>query len=1231
MFKNGGKIMPSPFIGLRSYRQEENDIFFGRDDYSEQLVEELANHKFITVIGTSGAGKSSLVKAGLLPHLILGLVHGSNWRVATFRPGSQPFWEAANALLNALSLDIEQAEQRVPRPESLDDIQKLETFATYLSPEDLLRQTGSLAPILKNILENILSDNYNLLIVVDQFEELFRYTKEKEIVKQFIKWLLDTKEYPKAYVLITIRSEFLETDCASFPKLAEAINEGHFLVPALLPEQIRETIELPPRLFDGEVEEALVNQLLNDIDQARHSDQLPLLQYVLMRMWLHFQALPPGQRILTKTYYDELGGLEGALTGSAEIAYQDLNEDQRRIAKTLFQCITQRDIQRHPDGNYEYSRHPTPIQEIAKRAEVTWEKVSIVIERFRDERHRFLLPPLEENLCDTSDIDITHESLIRQWPQLKNWADEEGNNADIYKRLEDASRHFPREASLWRGPELKTAIDLRKSFSSDEQFKNWAKRYGRREGQYFKQAFGFLESSWKLQRHEEKLQRRREKTERWKEELRIRSEEKLKHKRAVANVAATAAVVFFVLMLWAILEQIEIYYLKNQRTEQLFASRRVHAALAAQTQEYAQATQILNHTEELASEITDPPLIHSRNLLASLLRITSGKPENTLGSVNTILLDLAVSSDGTLVVATGENGTVARFDVKNKSLLGYCQGHQGNVKSVVFEPDGKWFATAGADKQIILWTVDGEQKQSWSTDTAVESLAISQDGLIAVAEQQKITLWEVETGTLRILKESIESEISGLAFSPTEPHLLATASGDGTAQLWQIDSGHGQLQYTLKGHTDKVQGVAFSPNGQLLATSSNDKTIRLWQVATGESMGNPLRGHTNKVYGLDFLSNERLVSSSEDSTLRIWDVNSGITLRVLSGHSGPSVAVTHQQDWLLSAGHDGSVYRWQTTLPYQYLIDLSVELSAVALSLDNQKVAVGTADGTLTIYSVPAAKVLMKQPAAHKDDILRLNFSPTGQQLASASSDNTAKIWTVEQSSLQLNTTITHQATVNDVIFTPNGQQVITASYDGQVGITHLSTNTTDWHKLHGGKDINAVALDQTGERLMTASDQELRIWSLADLSANNPMLLYTLPQNSVIWGSLSKDAKYVASMGRDSMVKVYQPYQIEAPKYVLSGHTNTIYRGIFSPDNQQLITGSADGTLRFWDLWPREEFKDNELLFTLSLPAKPRPPEPFYDFDFHCTGSGSCWIAVPLTNGRLMLYDLGIIYSSKH
>jgi hypothetical protein len=136
------------------------------------------------------------------------LVHGKNWRVATFRPGSQPFWEAANALLNALSLDIEQAEQRVPRPESLDDIQKLETFATYLSPEYLLRQTGSLAPILKNILENILSDNYNLLIVVDQFEELFRYTKEKEIVKQFIKWLLDTKEYPKAYVLITIRSEF---------------------------------------------------------------------------------------------------------------------------------------------------------------------------------------------------------------------------------------------------------------------------------------------------------------------------------------------------------------------------------------------------------------------------------------------------------------------------------------------------------------------------------------------------------------------------------------------------------------------------------------------------------------------------------------------------------------------------------------------------------------------------------------------------------------------------------------------------------------------------------------------------------------------------------------------------------------------------------------------------------------------------------------------------------------
>jgi WD40 repeat protein/energy-coupling factor transporter ATP-binding protein EcfA2 len=1211
----------SPFIGLRSYKQEESDIFFGRDDYSEQLVEELANHKFITVIGTSGAGKSSLVKAGLLPHLRLGLVHGSNWRVATFRPWLQPFWEAANALLNALSLDIEQAEQRVPRPESLDYIQEPEAFAGYLSSN-----TSNLAPIL----ENILSDNYNLLIVVDQFEELFRYTRNRRIVRQFIEWLLETKEHPRAYVLIAIRSEFLETDCAFFPRLAQAINEGHFLVPVLLPEQIRETIELPPRLFDGEVEEALVNQLLNDIDQARHSDQLPLLQYVLMRMWLYFQALPPGQRILTQAYYQELGGLKGALAGSAEIAYQDLNEDQRRIAKTLFQCITQRGIERHPDGTYEYNRHPTSIEDIAKQAEVTWEEVSIVIERFRDERRRFLSPPLEENLSEISMIDITHESLIRQWPRLRKWADEGDNKADLYKRLEDASRHFPREASLWRGPELKAAIDLRKSFSSDEQFENWAKRYGRREGQYFKQAFGFLESSWKLQRHEEKLQRRREKTERWKEELRIRSEEKLRRKHAVANVAVAATMVFFVLMLWVISESMEIYYLKNQRTKQLFASHQVHAALAAQAEKYAQATEIIERTKKLDSEIANPPLIHSRNLLASLLRITSGKPEGALGSANAILLDLAVSSDGTVVVATGENGTVARFDVKNKSLLGYCQGHQGNVKSVVFAPDGKWFATAGADKQIILWTVDGEQKQSWSTDSAVESLAISQDGnLIAAAEPQKITLWEVATGNHRIFKEPIESEISGLAFSPTEPQLLATASGDGTAQIWQIDSD--QLLHTLTGHTDKVQGVAFSPNGQLLATSSNDKTIRLWQVATGKSMGNPLIGHTNKVHGLDFLSNERLVSTSEDSTLRIWDVNSGITLRVLTGHRGASVAVTHQQDWLLSAGHDGTVYRWQATLPYQYLVDLSVELSAVALSPDNQTVAVGTADGALTIYSVPEAKILMEQPAAHQKYILRLNFSPTGQQLASASSDNTAKIWTIEQSSLQLNTTMTHQATVNDVIFTPNGQQVITASYDGQVGITDLSTNTTDWHKLHGGKDINAVALDQTGERLMTASDQELRIWSLADLSADNPMLLYTLPQNSVIWGSLSKDAKYVASMGRDSMVKVYQPYQIETPKYVLSGHTNTIYRGIFSPDNQQLITGSADGTLRFWDLWPREEFKDNELLFTLSLPAKPRLPEPFYDFDFHCTDSGSCWIAVPLTNGRLMLYDLGTIYSPKH
>lgn len=1221
----------TPFIGLRPYTEEDSDIFAGRGNYIDKLSDYLTEHKFITVSGTSGAGKSSLIRAGLVPRLRLALgSEANNWRVAMLRPGRAPFLETAKALL----IETETDEKKVLRDEYLEsfpDPQPEQTLATTLQQDQ-----NSLKPLV----DELLPENFNLLIVVDQFEELFRYTKDKSEVEKFITWLLSAKEHQKVYVLITIRSEFLETDCANYPPLINAINGRQFGVPALEPAQIRETIEIPPQQFDGQVEKALIKELLKDIDKTKHSDQLPLLQYTLMRMWLHFETR---SKKLTCEYYKELGGLQGALQGSAKMAYQDLDEKQQNITKILFQNITHRGIERHPDGSYEYNRHPTPLKEIAEKAEVSYKDVIEVIEVFRHAYRRFLLPPLNEPLNEDSIVDITHESLIRQWAQLRGWVDEEGDNADLYKRLENASRHFPREASLWRGPELRNAIDLRKRFSSDEQFKHWAKRYGRHEGKFFTQAFGFLESSRKQQRHEEKLERRRNKQAKWaaKEEGRRQAEleqvhrdeerakKEAKRNKKFATILGVTAFIAVVAGIGVFIERQRIASLETQRTEQLFASHRVHSALAAQTQKYAQASDIIHNTYRLEDAVTVPSLIHSRNLLSRLLEITSGKPQGTL-QADSILLDVAVSPNGKFLVTTGENGFVAVFDIVNSELIRQRRGHQGEVRTVVFSPDGQWFATAGEDKQIILWELNGQKKAVWSTKAKIEALAISPDGQrIASAEQEaeqvwKVLLWSVENGRPHPLKTQATAEISGLAFSP-DGQQLAIASGN-NAEIWQLNSD--ELLHTLTGHTGEVQRVAFSPNGQQLATSSNDKTIRLWQVATGKSLDIPLTGHHDKVYGVRFLSNDRLVSTSENGELRIWDVKSGITLRVLQGHTASCIAVAHHEKLLFSAGNDGTVRIWETDLPFQYLHHLSEELAATAFSPDNQTVAIGTAEGKVQLYTVPGAELLV-ETTAHSEGIQRLAFSANGQYLASASLDHTAKVWKVKQNQLHEHVTIQHEAGVNNIIFTPDNKQVITAVYGGEVGITTLHTGLTQRQKIATDQDINTVALDRTGQTLLIVADKKLQLWDFSKFSDQASEPRQTFSQNNLLWGTLSNDAHYIAGMGRDSKIKVHSAPFKPMDYQELSGHNNSIWKGIFSPNNQQLITGSADATLRFWDLLPRKEFKNNELLFTLPIPAKPHPETPFYDFDFQCTEKSGCWLSVPLTNGRLMLYDLGNIYTT--
>jgi WD40 repeat protein len=470
-----------PYPGLRPFRKDEADLFFGRDQQVDQMLERLARSRFLAVVGESGCGKSSLVRAGLIVALETGIVGGEHWRVATMTPGREPMGSLARALLSP------EARLGAGRPGSPEQVERL--------AGDLRRGSVNLAEILR---DSAVPKGTNLLLVVDQFEEVI-HAREKAARRTefdaFVALLLEAirdrapapipPEVPQAegrgqvYVVLTMRSDYLGA-CSIFSGLPEALNDSQFLTPRLTRAQRREAIEGPAAVCGGEVDLALVVRLLNDT--STEWDMLPLMQHALMRLWM--QSSPdegtggePGPdrddtgdppRILTADTYE---GLAETLNRSADEAFDGLDEDQKAIAETMFRCLCERNLEGRE------RRQQIKLEDIARVAGVEdgMDRLFAVVEAFRHPDRNFLVAKPEGPLGPETLLDITHESLIRQWEKLKTWIKEEEKAAERYRRFrQSALWHSSREAGLLDKLELDVALEWSAKFGSNPA---WAARY----------------------------------------------------------------------------------------------------------------------------------------------------------------------------------------------------------------------------------------------------------------------------------------------------------------------------------------------------------------------------------------------------------------------------------------------------------------------------------------------------------------------------------------------------------------------------------------------------------------------------------------------------------------------------------------------------------------------------------------------------------------------------------
>jgi hypothetical protein len=537
-----------PFPGLRAFELEDREFFFGRDEHVNSLCEKLLLNRFIAVVGSSGSGKSSLVRAGLLGRLAALSTSevGPRWKTIVMRPLGHPLQQLASALATASTPST---------PTELPDHGQRRT-STALADRAAARLSRSSLGLVELMRELTVDATARLLIIVDQFEELFRYAaaqSDRDFDERalFVKHLLRAADDPtlRSHVLITMRSEFIG-DCAQFSGLPEAISDSQFLTPRLTRNQRRDAVVGPLKLAGGEIAPALLQRILNDI--GHETDQLPVMQHALMRTW---QIVLP-TRSLTLQAYESIGTMESAISRHAEDLLQNRTESEgppplrteveKHNLEKIFRALTEVD----KDGRA--IRRPTRFIELAPLCSSP-EAAAALIDVFRDEDCAFLSANKAAPIDDDTIVDITHEALIRKWKTLALWVERETEDGKNIQRLHDVAARRKSDPDFVLGP--REAAERARWWQESKPTPAWARRYLKADGVVtFEDICDLLEASAKraardagLERQLREVQLEHERLMREKAERDVRQKEteleleQMAHKLAEAQRRRLAA------------------------------------------------------------------------------------------------------------------------------------------------------------------------------------------------------------------------------------------------------------------------------------------------------------------------------------------------------------------------------------------------------------------------------------------------------------------------------------------------------------------------------------------------------------------------------------------------------------------------------------------------------------------------------------------------------------------
>ncbi|MPR35322.1 NACHT and WD repeat domain-containing protein [Salmonirosea aquatica] len=995
----------NPFPGLRSFESQDSDLFFGRENHIRELRNKLSATRFLAIVASSGSGKSSLIKAGLVPSLKREKLSGTaseDWNIILFKPGAAPIRSLAQAL-----------RKNVSGSESGFEGLEAELRAGASPVHELMLRTFP---------------DRSTLLVIDQFEEVFRYgsTDENSETAQLIGAIMEMVRQPDSpvYVVLTMRSDYLD-NCTNYEGFTEMINRGYYLLPKMNPGEIRQAIVLPIEARGATITSELTNRLIGEIGSSY--DSLPILQHALMRTWDYWENQHTPQPI-DKTHYEAIGTMQEAISRHAEEIYHALPDAKSQLAtEKLFKSL----IELAP-GDIGVMR-PMRLRKIMRVTGLSEELLTDVINRLRQQGVSFLTPSYTQKIDQESFIDISLEKIMILWDRLRGWISEETESAKLYRKIGLAAQlNQAGKTGLLVNPELQLGI---KWLRDEQPTLEWAEKYD----PYFERVVNYLDNS--LIQYENTIKDSEDKQKR-----------ELKRARYFAIVMGVGSLMSLLFLVISLVLRYDAEQSRKQSVEKEKLALAERKRAEEQTRESISQKRIAEQQETIAEE---------QRLLTEEQRAIAVREQRT---AEVKRLEAEIARGIAIVEKTKADSAQKRAEmqkdlaVKSRALadLLRIQADSSRREAQTSQKDAEAQRGRAVARSVAIqsYQMSDNSQEGLPALLAAQSFRLNLrtggrkdnpdifKALAKVADTQTILRWH--NGEVRTVIRQPGSDT------------YASAGDDGTVKVWNADLGRHPGVQTFSTGDKKVplRSLAFSKDGSQLVAGSATGALYAW--ATAQPAGGPSK---------------------------VIQAHSGVI---------NSVLVNPVSGQLVTVGGDGAVRTWKITSAGPDSVQnvkSGMEFFCARLTPDGKYLACGASQGRVAVFDLAD---LGKAPDIHSyfgfgNRVTALAFSPDGTSLITANSAGmlyqlgfSGK--TIDRIGSPLSGR--HTSPVNDIVFSPDGTLMATCSYDWTVHLWNYENiaNRQVQPILLDDFDtwVFGVAFSKDSKQLLACgADRTVRVWDI--------------------------------------------------------------------------------------------------------------------------------------------------------